>query len=113
MAGRKLLLCGNGGSAADAQHVASELVVRYKRDRQELPAVALGTDVTLPTAVGNDYSFDQVFTRQTEALAVTGDVLWAFSTSGTSPNHHLLLQPPPSSASSSRLPSPAQPGVGS
>jgi D-sedoheptulose 7-phosphate isomerase len=84
--GQKLLLCGNGGSAADAQHVATELVARYKRERPALPAIALGTDVTLLTAMSNDYSFERVFARQIEALGASGDVLWAFSTSGTSPN---------------------------
>ncbi|MBV8085248.1 MAG: SIS domain-containing protein [Chloroflexi bacterium] len=84
--GHKLLLCGNGGSAADAQHVATELVARYKRERAALPAFALGTDITLLTAMSNDYSFEQVFSRQIEALGAEGDVLWAFSTSGKSPN---------------------------
>ena len=84
--GHKLLLCGNGGSAADAQHVATELTARYKRERPALPAIALGTDVTLLTAMSNDYSFDRVFSRQIEALGRAGDVLWAFSTSGNSPN---------------------------
>ncbi|HLY65316.1 MAG TPA: D-sedoheptulose 7-phosphate isomerase [Chloroflexota bacterium] len=84
--GHKLLLCGNGGSAADAQHVATELVARYKRERPALPAIALGTDVTLLTAMSNDYSFEHVFARQIEALGVAGDVLWAFSTSGNSAN---------------------------
>ncbi len=83
---RKLLLCGNGGSAADAQHVATELVARYKRERAALPAIALGTDVTFLTAMSNDYSFEQVFARQVEALGAAGDVLWAFSTSGASAN---------------------------
>lgn len=85
-AGHKVLLCGNGGSAADAQHIATELVARYKRERAALPAIALGTDVTLLTAVSNDYSFERVFARQVEALGCAGDVLWAFSTSGTSAN---------------------------
>jgi len=84
--GRKVLFFGNGGSAADAQHVATELVARYKRKRGALPAIALGSDVTLLTAIGNDYGFEQVFARQIEALASPGDVLWAFSTSGNSPN---------------------------
>jgi D-sedoheptulose 7-phosphate isomerase len=85
-AGCKVLLCGNGGSAADAQHIATELVARYKRARAPLPALALGADVTLLTALGNDYGFEQVFARQVEAFGSRGDVLWAFSTSGTSPN---------------------------
>jgi D-sedoheptulose 7-phosphate isomerase len=91
-AGHKLLLCGNGGSAADAQHIATELVARYRRDRAAWPAIALGSDVTLLTAVGNDYGFEQVFARQVEALGATGDVLWAFSTSGMSPNVLAALQ---------------------
>jgi D-sedoheptulose 7-phosphate isomerase len=85
-AGHKLLLCGNGGSAADAQHVATELLARYKLERQALPAIALSTDVTFLTAMSNDYDFSQVFSRQIEGLAGPGDVLWAFSTSGNSPN---------------------------
>jgi D-sedoheptulose 7-phosphate isomerase len=84
--GGKVLLCGNGGSAADAQHVATELVARYKLQRRALPAIALGTDVTYLTASGNDYGFETVFARQVEALGRPGDVLWAFSTSGASPN---------------------------
>jgi len=85
-AGHKLLLCGNGGSAADAQHMATELVARYKIDRRALPAIALGTDVTYLTAMSNDIGFDAVFARQVEAFGQPGDVLWAFSTSGSSPN---------------------------
>lgn len=85
-AGHKLLLCGNGGSAADAQHMATELVARYKRNRRALPALALGTDVTYLTAMSNDIGFDQVFARQVEAFGQAGDALWAFSTSGRSPN---------------------------
>jgi D-sedoheptulose 7-phosphate isomerase len=85
-AGGKLLLCGNGGSAGDAMHVATELVGRYKQERQALPALALGTDVTFVTAFANDYSFTDVFSRQVEGLGRPGDVLWAFSTSGSSKN---------------------------
>jgi D-sedoheptulose 7-phosphate isomerase len=84
--GGKLLLCGNGGSAADAQHVACELVGHFIRDRRPLPAVALSTDVSVLTAVGNDYSFEQVFARGVEALGRSGDVLCAISTSGNSAN---------------------------
>ncbi|HEX6512489.1 MAG TPA: D-sedoheptulose 7-phosphate isomerase, partial [Chloroflexota bacterium] len=84
--GNTLLLCGNGGSAAEAQHVATELLARYKRERQGLPAIALGTDVTYLTAMSNDHGFEAVFARQVEALGRQGDVLWAFSTSGNSPN---------------------------
>jgi D-sedoheptulose 7-phosphate isomerase len=79
-------LCGNGGSAADAQHIAAELVGRFVRERKGLPAVALSTDTSILTSVGNDYGFEQVFSRQVEALVKEGDVLWAFSTSGTSKN---------------------------
>lgn len=78
--------CGNGGSAADAQHVAAELVGRFRRNRKGLPAVALTTDTSILTSVGNDYGFEEVFRRQVEALVRKGDVLWAFSTSGSSAN---------------------------
>lgn len=84
--GHRLLICGNGGSAADAQHVATELLARYKLERRALPAIALGTDVTFLTAMSNDYDFSQVFARQVEGFGCAGDVLWAFSTSGNSPN---------------------------
>lgn len=79
-------LCGNGGSAADAQHIAGEFVGRFKRERKALPAVALSTDTSVITCIANDYSYEQVFSRQVEALARKGDILWAFSTSGTSAN---------------------------
>jgi len=85
-AGRKLLLCGNGGSAADAQHWAGELVARFHYDRPGLPAIALTTDSSVLTAIGNDYGYDRVFARQVEALGALGDVLLALSTSGRSPN---------------------------
>jgi D-sedoheptulose 7-phosphate isomerase len=85
-AGHKVLLCGNGGSAADAQHIAAELVGRYTRERRGFPAVALTTDTSGLTAIGNDYGFEQIFARQVEALAQAGDVLIAISTSGNSPN---------------------------
>lgn len=81
-----LFFCGNGGSAADAQHMATEYVVRYMRNRAAYPAVALTTDTSLLTAVGNDFGFDHVFSRQVEALAKPGDLLIIHSTSGTSPN---------------------------
>ncbi len=84
--GGKLLLLGNGGSAADAQHLAAELVGRYKKERRALPALALTVDTSALTAVGNDYSFDQVFSRQVEALARKGDVVIGISTSGNSEN---------------------------
>ena len=84
--GAKILACGNGGSAADAQHFAAELVGRFERERPELAAVALSTDSSILTAVGNDYGFDQVFARQVRALGQPGDVLLAISTSGSSGN---------------------------
>jgi D-sedoheptulose 7-phosphate isomerase len=84
--GRKLMLCGNGGSAADAQHVAAEFVNRFRFDRPALPAIALSTDSSILTAIGNDSAFDFVFSRQIEALAVQGDILVGISTSGRSRN---------------------------
>ena len=85
-AGNKVLLCGNGGSAADAQHLAAELVGRYEKHRRAYPAVALNTDTSALTAISNDYGYEGVFARQVEALAVPGDLLIAISTSGKSPN---------------------------
>jgi D-sedoheptulose 7-phosphate isomerase len=87
-AGRKILICGNGGSAADSQHMATELVVRLtaERARRALPAIALSTDTSLLTACSNDFSFDEVFARQVEALGERGDVLLGISTSGGSRN---------------------------
>ena len=85
-AGGKVLLIGNGGSAADAQHMAAELVGRFKRERAALPAIALTTDTSILTALANDYGYDTVFSRQIEALAAAGDILIAISTSGASPN---------------------------
>jgi len=82
----KILACGNGGSAADAQHFAAELVGRFERERPELPAIALTTDTSLLTAIANDYSFEQVFAKQVRALGGKGDVLLAISTSGNSGN---------------------------
>ena len=84
--GKKVLVCGNGGSAADAQHLAAEFVGRYEAERRGLPAIALTTDTSALTAVSNDYGFERVFARQVEALAVEGDLLIAISTSGDSPN---------------------------
>ena len=84
--GGTLFFCGNGGSAADAQHMATEYVVRYMRNRRAYPAIALTTDTSLLTAAGNDIGFDQVFARQVEALARAGDLLVVHSTSGNSPN---------------------------
>lgn len=81
-----LLFCGNGGSAADAQHMATEYVVRYMRNRRAYPAIALTTDTSLLTAAGNDFGFDFVFSRQVEALGKPGDLLIIHSTSGNSPN---------------------------
>lgn len=81
-----LFFCGNGGSAADAQHMATEYVVRYMRNRKAYPAIALTTDTSLLTATGNDFGFDHVFERQVEALAKPGDLLIIHSTSGNSPN---------------------------
>lgn len=84
--GKKVLVCGNGGSAADSQHFAAELSGRYKKERRALPGIALSTDTSAVTAIGNDYGFERVFARQVEALGQRGDVLVAFSTSGSSPN---------------------------
>jgi D-sedoheptulose 7-phosphate isomerase len=85
-AGRKLMVCGNGGSAADAQHLVAEFVSRLTVDRPALRAIALTTDTSILTAIGNDYSYDNVFERQVEALGIEGDVLLAISTSGNSKN---------------------------
>lgn len=85
-AGNKVLLCGNGGSAADAQHIAAELVGRYEKQRDSFPAIALTTDTSALTALSNDYGYDQVFARQIQGLASPGDLLIAISTSGKSPN---------------------------
>lgn len=84
--GNKVLFCGNGGSAADSQHLAAEFVGRFQKERQGLPAIALTVDTSILTAVGNDYGFDKVFVRQVEALAKKGDVLIGISTSGNSGN---------------------------
>lgn len=84
--GKKILVCGNGGSAADSQHFATELTSRYKKERGALPSVALTTDTSALTAIGNDYGFENLFSRQVEALGNAGDVLMAYTTSGTSPN---------------------------
>lgn len=85
-AGNTLLFCGNGGSAADAQHIAGEFVSRFHFDRPGLSAIALSTDTSIITAIGNDYGYESVFSRQIEALGRRGDVLTALSTSGNSPN---------------------------
>jgi D-sedoheptulose 7-phosphate isomerase len=86
LSGGKILLCGNGGSAADAQHIAAEFVGRYESERKALPAIALTTDTSALTALANDYDFERIFARQVEALATSGDCLIAISTSGNSPN---------------------------
>lgn len=84
--GGKILLCGNGGSAADSQHIAAEFIGRFQKERRALPAIALTTDTSALTALGNDYGFDVVFSRQVEALGNKGDVLIGISTSGNSKN---------------------------
>ncbi len=84
--GGKILSCGNGGSAGDSQHFAAELVGRFERERAELAAIALTTDSSILTAVGNDYSFDEIFSKQVRALGKHGDILFAISTSGNSKN---------------------------
>lgn len=86
VSGHKILLCGNGGSAADCQHFAAELVIRYQKTRRAYPAIALTTDSSILTAHPNDFSFDSLFARQIEALGAEGDCLIAFSTSGNSEN---------------------------
>jgi D-sedoheptulose 7-phosphate isomerase len=84
--GKKILLCGNGGSAADAQHIAAEFTGRFRLERRALNAIALTTDTSALTAIANDYGYDRVFSRQIEAVGDSGDVLIAISTSGNSPN---------------------------
>jgi D-sedoheptulose 7-phosphate isomerase len=90
--GQTLLFCGNGGSACDAMHIAGELVGRFVHDRKALPAIALSADSGILTAIGNDYGFDRVFSRQIEAYGKAGSLLFALSTSGTSPNVVKALQ---------------------
>jgi D-sedoheptulose 7-phosphate isomerase len=90
--GHKILIMGNGGSAADAQHFAAELVGRFRRERQGLAAVALSTDSSILTAIGNDYGFDEIFSRQIEALATPGDIVFGISTSGHSKNITTAIQ---------------------
>lgn len=90
--GNKLLLAGNGGSAADAQHIAGEFVSRFAFDRPGLPAIALTTDTSIMTAIGNDYGYEKLFARQVQAHAKMGDVFIAYSTSGQSPNVIAALQ---------------------
>ncbi|MCL2669300.1 MAG: D-sedoheptulose 7-phosphate isomerase [Syntrophaceae bacterium] len=85
-AGNKILLFGNGGSAADAQHLAAEFVNRFLIERPPLPAIALTTDTSVLTSIGNDYDFSDIFSKQVRAIGNTGDVVWGMSASGTSPN---------------------------
>jgi D-sedoheptulose 7-phosphate isomerase len=92
VAGKKVLWCGNGGSAADSQHLAAELVGRFRRERRGLASIALTTDTSILTAIGNDYGYEEVFRRQVEALCVAGDVLVGISTSGKSKNVCLALE---------------------
>lgn len=84
--GNKILACGNGGSAADCQHFAAELVGRFERERLPLPALALTTDTSILSSVGNDYGFNEIFAKQVQAFGQSGDILFALSTSGNSPN---------------------------
>jgi D-sedoheptulose 7-phosphate isomerase len=91
-AGNKLLVCGNGGSAADASHFATELVVRFARNRSAQPAICLASDSAIVTAAGNDYGFDEIFARQVTAFGATGDVLIVLTTSGNSPNVKRALE---------------------
>lgn len=90
--GNKLLIMGNGGSAADAQHFAAEIIGRFKLERRALPAIALTTDTSILTALGNDYGFDRIFARQVEGLAQAGDLVVGISTSGNSPNVFAALE---------------------
>ncbi len=90
--GGKLLIMGNGGSASDAQHIAAELVGRCLKERKGLPAIALNTDTSVLTAVGNDYGYEEVFRRQVEALGTPGDLVWGISTSGNSENIYRALE---------------------
>ena len=84
--GKKIIIFGNGGSAADAQHIAAELIGKFKKNRKSLPAIALTTDTSILTSIGNDFSFDYIFSRQCESLVVEGDVVIGISTSGNSIN---------------------------
>jgi D-sedoheptulose 7-phosphate isomerase len=92
VAGKKVLWCGNGGSAADSQHLAAELMGRFQRERCAFPSIALTTDTSILTAIGNDYGYERVFQRQVEALCTRGDVLVGISTSGSSKNVYAALQ---------------------
>ncbi|HNY10290.1 MAG TPA: D-sedoheptulose 7-phosphate isomerase [Candidatus Wallbacteria bacterium] len=86
LSGKKILICGNGGSASDAMHIAGELVGRFRMERRALPCIALNTNAVIITAIGNDYGFENIFSRQVEALGASGDLLIGISTSGNSPN---------------------------
>ena len=88
---KKILVCGNGGSAADAQHFSAELLNRFEMERPALPAIALTTDTSTITAIGNDYNFNQIFEKQVQALGQAGDILLAISTSGNSENINLAI----------------------
>lgn len=90
--GKKILTCGNGGSAGDAQHFSSELLNRYERERPPLPAMCLSSDTSTLTSIANDYSYEEVFSKQIKALGQTGDILLAFTTSGNSKNVLLALE---------------------
>jgi D-sedoheptulose 7-phosphate isomerase len=90
--GGKILICGNGGSAADSQHIAAEIVGRFKKERKGLPAIALTTDTSILTSVGNDYGYDYIFARQVEALCTPKDVLIGITTSGNSANVVLAIE---------------------
>ncbi len=90
--GNKVLLAGNGGSAADAQHIAGEFVSRFNYDRPGLPAFALTVDTSVLTAIGNDYGYEKLFARQVQAVGAKGDIFWAYSTSGKSPNVLLAME---------------------
>jgi D-sedoheptulose 7-phosphate isomerase len=89
---RKLMLCGNGGSASDAQHIAAEFVNRFVLERPPLPAIALTTDTSVITSIGNDYAFDEIFSKQIKAIGMEGDILLAISTSGNSSNITLAVK---------------------
>lgn len=91
-AGKKVMWCGNGGSAADSQHLAAEFVGRFRRERRGLPSIALTTDTSVLTSIGNDYGYERVFSRQVEALCNDGDVLVGLSTSGSSKNVCLAME---------------------
>ncbi|CAM3681368.1 phosphoheptose isomerase [Polynucleobacter arcticus] len=91
-AGGKVMACGNGGSAADAQHFAAELIGRFERERQELAAIALTTDTSILTAVGNDYGYDEIFSKQVRGLGKKGDILIGISTSGNSKNVVIAIE---------------------